>query len=76
MVKSRINETYLVHVIDEIEGKSKGPNTLVEGALLNKKSITSGSPENLIDREAPDVRITSIAKLYLQNIAGFLNKKV
>ena len=68
MVKSQIYETYLSHVIDEVEGKSKGPNTLVEGALLNKtKSITSGSPENLIDREAPDVRVTPIAKLHLQN---------
>ena len=77
MVKSHINETYLSHVIDEIEDKSKGPNTLVEDALLNKiKSITTGSPENLIDREVPDVRITPIAKLHLQSIAGFLNKKV
>ena len=78
MVKSHINETYLPHVIDDVEGKSKGPNTLVEGALLNKiKSITSGSPENLIDREAPNVRITPIAKLHFQtNFAGFLNKKV
>ena len=41
MVKSLINETYLPHVVDEVEGKSKGPNTLVEGDLLNKiKSIT------------------------------------
>ena len=67
-VISLINETYLFYVIDEVEGKSKGPNKLVEGALLNKiKSITTGSPENLIDREAPDVRITPIAKLHLQN---------
>ena len=68
MVKSHINETNLPHVIDEVEGKSKGPNTSVEGAFLNKlKSITSGSPENLVDRKALDVRITPIAKLYLQN---------
>ena len=68
MVKSLINETYLPHVIDEVKGKSKGPNIFVEGALLNKiKSICSGSPENSIDREAPDVRITPIAKLHLQN---------
>ena len=67
-VKSHINITYLPHVIDEVEGKSKGTNTLVKGALLNKiKSITIGSPENLIDREVPDVRITPIAKLHLQN---------
>ena len=59
MVKRRINETYLPHVIDEVEGKSKGLNTLVEGGLLNKiKSVTTGSPENLIDRETPNVRIT------------------
>ena len=65
---SHINETFLSHVINEVEGKSKGPNTLVESGLLNKtKSITSGSPKNLIDREAPDVRITLIAKLHLQN---------
>ena len=52
MVKSHINETYLPHFIDEVEGKSNGPNTLIEGALLNKiKSITSGSPENLIGRK-------------------------
>ena len=52
---------HLSHVIEDVEGKSKGPNTLVEGALLNKiKSITTGSPENLIDREAPDVRITPL----------------
>ena len=68
MVKSHLNETYLSHVIDEVEGKSKDPNTLVEGAFLNKiKPITSGSPENLVDREAPDVRITPIAKLHIQN---------
>ena len=42
MVKIHINETYLSHVIDEVEGKSKGPNTLVEGSLSNKiKSIAS-----------------------------------
>ena len=78
MVKSHINETYLSHVIDEVEGKSKDPNKLVEGALLNKiKSITTGSPKNLIDREAPDVRITPIAKLHPEtNFAGFLNKKI
>ena len=69
MVKSYIKyETYQSHVIDEVEGKSKGPNTLVEGALSNKiKSITSGSAENLIDREAPDMHITPIAKLHFQN---------
>ena len=67
-VKSHVNETYLSHVIDEVEGKSKDPNTLVKGALLNKiKPTTSGSPENLIEREAPDVRISPIAKLHLQN---------
>ena len=68
MVKRRINETYQPHVIDEVEGKSKGPNALVEGALLNKiKSITSGFPEKLINRKAPNMRITPIAKLHLQN---------
>ena len=68
MVKSHTNETYLSRVIDEVEGKSKGPKTLVKGTLLNEiKSITSGSPENLIDGEAPDVRITPTAKLHLQN---------
>ena len=46
MVKSHINETYLSQVIDEVEGKSKGQITLVEGSLLSKiKSITSGSPK-------------------------------
>ena len=41
MVKSHINETYLSYVVDKVEGKSKVPYTLVEGALLNKiKSIT------------------------------------
>ena len=41
MVKSHINKTYLSHVIGEVEGKSENPNTLVEGAFLNKiKSIT------------------------------------
>ena len=69
---------HLSHVIDDVEGKSKGPNTLVEGALLNKiKSITTGSPENLIDREAPDVRITPLLSyIFKTNLAGFLNKKV
>ena len=78
MVKSHINETYLPHVINKVEGKSKGPITLVEGALLNKiKSITSGSPENLIDREAPDVRITLLLSyIFKTNFAGFLNKRV
>ena len=43
---------------------------MVEGALINKiKSITSGSRENLFDKEVPDVRITPIAKLHFQNIA-------
>ena len=72
-----INEIYLSHVIDGVEGIIKGPNTLVEGALLNKiKSITSGSPETLIDREALDVRITPIAKLHLQNkLLVFWTKK-
>ena len=75
MVKSHINETYLSHVIDEVEGKSKDPNTVVEGALLNKiKSITNGSPETLIDREALDVRITPIAKLHLQNKLCWFSK--
>ena len=75
-VKSHINETYLPQVIDEVEGKSKGTNTLVEGALLNKiKSITSGSPENLIVREASDVRITPIAKLHLQNKLCWLSEQ-
>ena len=45
MIKSHVNETYLSHVIDKVEGKSKGPNTLVECAPSHKiKSITSGSP--------------------------------
>ena len=34
-----INEIYLSHVIDEVEGKSKGPNTLVEGALLSLSPV-------------------------------------
>ena len=76
MVKSHINETCLSRVIDEVEGKSKSPNTLAEGALSNKiKSITSGSLENLIDREAPDVRITPIAKLHLQNKLCWLSEQ-
>ena len=46
IIKILINETHLSHVIDEVEGKGKGPNTLVEGSLVNKiKSITTGSPE-------------------------------
>ena len=50
---------------------------MVEGALLNKiTSITIGSPENLIDRKAPDVRITPIAKLHLQNkLCWFFEQK-
>ena len=77
MVKSHINETYLSHVIDEVEGKSKGPNALVKGALLKKiKSITSGSPQNLIDREALDVRITPLLSyIFKAKFVGFLNKK-
>ena len=72
MVKSHINETYLSRVIDEVEGKSKGPNTLVEGALLNEiKPITSGSPENLIDREAPDVRITPLLSYIFKTLLVF-----
>ena len=40
MVKIHINKTYLSYVIDEVEGKSKGPNILVKGSPLNKiKSI-------------------------------------
>ena len=67
---------YLPNIIDGVEGKNKGPNTLVEGALLNKiKSITSGSSENLIDREALDVRITPIAKLHLQNKLCWFSKQ-
>ena len=80
MVKSHINETYLYHVVDEIEGKSKGPNTLVEGALLNKiKSISSGSPENLIVREAPDLRmrITPIASyIFKKKLLDFWTKNM
>ena len=33
MVKSRMNETYLPHVIDEVQSKSKGPNTLIKALL-------------------------------------------
>ena len=46
MVKSHINETYLSYVIDEVGGKSKGPNTLVKAVLgtasffLNPQSAT------------------------------------
>ena len=77
MVKSRMNETYLPHVIDEVEGKSKGPNTLVAGPFLNKiKPITSGSPENLIDREAPVSLPLLLSCMFKTNFAGFLNKKV
>ena len=78
MVKFCLNESnYLPHVIDEVEGKNKGPNTLVKRALLNKiRSITSGSAENLIDREAPDVHINPIAELFLQiNLCWFSEQK-
>ena len=76
MVKSQINKTYLSHIIDEIEGKSEGSNTLVEGARLNKiKSITNSSPENWIDREVPNVRITPIAKLHFQNKLSWFSEK-
>ena len=68
---------HLSHVIDEVEGKSKGSNTLVEGAHLNKiKSITSGSAENFDWQRSSRCAHYPIAKLYLPNIAGFLNKKV
>ena len=47
-----INEIHLSHVIDEVEGKSEGPNALEESAFLNKiKSITKGSPQTLIAPE-------------------------
>ena len=63
-----INEIYLSHVIDEVEGKSKGPNALKEAALLNKiKAITKGSSQTLIAREVLDVPITTIAKLHLRS---------
>ena len=77
-VKSHINETYLPHVIDEVEGKSKGTNTLVEGALLNKiKSITSGSPENFITEKLQMYALPPLLSyIFKTNFAGFLNKKV
>ena len=63
-----INEIYLSRVIDEVEGKSKGPDAFAEGALLNKiKSITKGSPQTFIAREVLDEPITSIAKLHLRS---------
>ena len=50
-------EIYLSHIIEEVEGKSKGPNALGEGALLNKiKSIAKGFPQTLIAREVRCVR--------------------
>ena len=72
------NLSTVSHVIDEVEGKSKGPNTLVEGALINKiKSITSGSPKKLINLEAPNVPITQLLSyIFKTNFAGFLNKSM
>ena len=71
-----INEIYLSHVIDEVEGKSKNPNALEEGALLNKiKSITKGSPQTLIAREVQDVPITPIAKLHLRSTINWFSEQ-
>ena len=78
MVKRRINETYLSHVIDEVESKSKGLNTLVEGALLKKiKSITSGSLENLLTEKLKMYALLPLLSyIFKTNFDGFLNKKV
>jgi len=63
-----VNEIYLSHVIKEVEGKSKGPQALGDGALLNKiRSIRNCSPHNLIDRQAINVPITPIAQLHLRS---------
>ena len=71
-----INEIYLSHVIDEVEGKSKGPNALEEGALLNKiKSITKGSPQTLIAREVLDVPKTPIAKLHFRSKINWFSEQ-
>ena len=68
-----VDEIHLSHVIDEVEGKSKGPNTLVEGALSNKiKSITCGSSETLSDTKDLDVYITPLLSCIIKtNFAVF-----
>ena len=62
-----VNEIYFLHVIAIIEGKTKGPGAMQDGALLNCiKSINKPDINNILPRHSIPVPITNIASLQLK----------
>ena len=73
-----VNEIYFNHMIQEVEGKNKGPGALEEGSLRNKiNSLGKPDSTQLVSRnELPLVPITAMAKTHLKaNLEWFLEQK-
>ena len=65
-------------MIQEVEGKKKGPGALEEGSLRNKiNSLGKPDSTQLVSRnELPLVPITAMAKTHLKaNLEWFLEQK-
>jgi len=73
-----VNEIYFKHVIEEIEGKSKGPGVMQEGSLRNRINdlVIMDSMHPILRSELPVVPITAMVKVQLKaKLEWFIQQK-
>ena len=73
-----VNEIYFNHMIQDIEGKTKGPSAMKEESLRNRNVglDTPDSTQLPLRNELPVVPITSMARTHLKaNLDWFLEQK-
>ena len=62
-----VNEIYFSHVKTAIEGKTKGPGAMQDGALLNNiKTIQKPSINDITPRSELNIPITKMAQLHIK----------
>ena len=63
-----VNEIYLSHVIQSLEGITKGPSSLEGDALMNLiHNIGKPNMKDLLSRQRLDIRTTQIASLHIKS---------
>ena len=71
-----VNEIYFSHVLSAIEGKTKGPGAVQEGALLNKiKSIHKLRIADIVPRHVLNIPVTAMAQVHIKAKAEWFSEQ-
>ena len=71
-----VNEIYFSHMLSAIEGKTKGPGAMQEGALLNKiKSIHKPRIADIVPRHVLSIPVTAMAQVHIKAKAEWFSEQ-